>query len=189
LDLGDLNSKINATKKYIEKIVNISKVLVTKQTQVEKTIEKQLTVIENSKESIIEVIKEKKDVLIKEATKITNITCVKCSERHKPKDKALCCDDCSKPKFKVPTSADCKSAGCSSSCVFSNMTCDATGKTVGSCMFPFTYLGVKHKECVNFSPFGLTRRPWCYLDTATNRDEKAAPSEWGYCDCTSIKCL
>lgn len=172
--------------------------MVSHQTQVERTIEEQLSIVTNSHTDVIDLIKEKKSILIREATTLTNITCVKCSDRHKPKDKSICCDDCNKPKFKVPSVADCKSAGCSSSCVWSNSTCDATGKLLSPCMFPFKYLGVEHKECISFSPFGLTKRPWCYTDTEKNRAAmewnpgmetvQTKPSEWGFCDCTSIKC-
>jgi hypothetical protein len=168
--------------------------MVSHQTRVERTIEEQLTLVTNSHTEVLDLIKQKKSILIREATTLTNITCVKCSERHKPKDKAICCDDCSKPKFKVPTEADCTSTGCSHSCVFSNSTCDAAGKTQAPCLFPFRYLGVEHKECVSYSPFGLTRRPWCYTDTEPNRaamdhpEQELRPAEWGFCDCTSIRC-
>jgi len=172
--------------------------MISHQTKVERTIEEQLKMVTNSRTTLMELIKEKKTILIRDSKKLVNITCVKCSDRHKPKDKSICCDDCSKPKFKVPTKVECESTGCSGSCIFSNSTCDATGKPQAPCLFPFTYLGVEHKECISFSPFGLTKRPWCYTDTEKNRAAmewnpgmetvQTKPSEWGFCDCTSIKC-
>lgn len=179
---------VGSTKRKIVTILNISKVIASHQTNIERTITDQVTIVNNSHSQVLKLIKQRKTEILKEATHLTNISCAKCSERVKPKDKAMCCEDCSKPQFKVPSVAECSAAGCDGTCAFGNSTCDAGGKAQPACMFPFTYLGVEHNECINHSPFGLTKRPWCYVKSRGNLAKPDMPTEWAFCDCTSVQC-
>jgi len=166
---------------------------------VERTITNQLTIVNNSHTEVLKLLSEKKTVIIRESTKITNITCKECSAKlDKAKDKEICCDDCQKPKFKIPSQPECETMGCSYGCAYSNSTCDAAGKKMPACMVPFKYLGVTHNECINHSPFGLTRRPWCYVNSEANKAstadvESGMPgaklSDWAFCDCTAVTCI
>jgi len=183
-----VKSAIQATKGYIGKILNISKIIGTHQTNVEKTIENQLTIVNNSHTEVLRLLKEKKSVIIRQATTVTNITCTKCSAKLKPKESEVCCEDCQKPKFKVPSKPECDTMGCSYGCAYGNSTCDAAGKQQPPCMLPFKYLGVEHHSCIMHSPFGLTRRPWCYVNSKANRGADKA-SDWAFCDCTSVQCI
>jgi hypothetical protein len=195
-DTEDLEITIQSTKGYIGKILNISKIITNHQTTVETTIENQLTIVNNSHTEVIKLLSEKKSMIIKKATKVTNITCTECSAKLKGKDKDICCEDCQKPKFKVPSQPECETLGCSYGCAYSNSTCDAAGKKQPSCMVPFTYLGVSHTECIMHSPFGLTRRPWCYVDSEANKAATSAVAsggtkmtDWAFCDCTVVTCI
>lgn len=179
---------VSSSKSYILKVLNISKVITSHQTTIERTITDQMTIINNSHTEVEKLLMNRKTEIITEAKHLTNITCKKCHDTVKPKEKGICCEECTKPKFKVPTSQQCIAAGCRGKCAFGNSTCDAAGKAQPACMFPFSYLGVEHNECINHSPFGLTRRPWCYVRSENNLENKDTPVEWAFCDCTSIQC-
>jgi Zn finger protein HypA/HybF involved in hydrogenase expression len=186
-DTEEVDLALKTTKGYIGKILNISKIIGEHQTTVERVIENQLTIVNNSHTEVLRLLGEKKSVIIREATTLTNITCTKCSAKLKTKDKDICCDDCQKPKFKVPSKPECDATGCSYGCAYSNSTCDSAGKKQPPCMIPFKYLGVEHHSCIMHSPFGLTRRPWCYVNSEANRG--APPSDWAFCDCTAVTCI
>merc|ERR1719498_66184 len=78
---------------------------------------------------------------------------------------APCCEDCDQAKFRVPPEEECQKVGCAGSCAYQNTTCDAAGEPKEGCLFPFTYLGETHTQCVSKSDHGETKRAWCFLDT------------------------
>jgi len=187
-DVEELELAVGAAKNTVGTIVNISKTITDHQKTIERTIEKQVTVVNASHSEVLKLLVKRKELIIKDARELTEITCTKCNANAKTNDTGLCCEDCGKPEFKVPPSADCSSAGCSHTCLFSNSTCDAVGKPQAPCMFPFKYLGMEHTECISYSPFGLTKRPWCFTDTEANRGAGSKPSEWAFCDCAVAAC-
>jgi len=184
----ELELAVGAAKNTVGTIVNISKTITDHQKTIERTIEKQVTVVNASHSEVLKLLVKRKELIIKDARELTEITCTKCNANAKTNDTGLCCEDCGKPEFKVPPSADCSAAGCSHTCLFSNSTCDAVGKPQAPCMFPFKYLGMEHTECISYSPFGLTKRPWCFTDTEANRGAGSKPSEWAFCDCAVAAC-
>merc|ERR1719217_211269 len=104
--------------------------------------------------------------------------------------KTPCCEDCTQQKFRVPPEDECKAAGCKKGCAYQNATCDAAGNPSSQCLFPFTFSGVVHDKCTYLSEHGETKRPWCFLDTATNqRKGQNDLVDWGFCDCTKSVCV
>merc|ERR1719487_544270 len=88
---------------------------------------------------------------------------------------APCCEDCNQAKFRVPPETECKKMGCAKdTCAYQNTTCDAAGNPRDQCLFPFTYQGKVRNTCIDLSDHGETKRPWCYLDTPTNRGKGSA---------------
>jgi len=185
--MEELELAVGAADNGVQTMVNISKTITDRQKFIERTIEKQVLIVNTSHTDTLKLLVERKELLIQDARTLTEQTCTKCNANVKINDTGLCCEDCALPEFKVPPSEDCAAAGCSHSCVFSNATCDAVGKTRTPCMFPFKYLGMEHSECITFSPFGLTKRPWCFIDTESNR-AASKPSEWAFCDCAVTAC-
>lgn len=111
----------------------------------------------------------RKQEIIKESITITNRTCTVCTKnlKQKAKETGMCCDDCNQAKFKVPSSSECAEAGCADedgACVYALATCDSQGAILPSCKFPFTYMGTEHNKCISHSPFGMTKRPWCFVE-------------------------
>lgn len=186
-EVGDLELAVGAAKKGMMNLTIVAKTVVDHQKTIERTIEKQTLVVNKSHSEVLRLLGERKLVVVKDAQKLIETTCTECNAKAKINDTGLCCEDCALPEFKVPASAQCAKSGCSHSCVFGNSTCNAAGRTQAPCMFPFTYLGMEHTECISYSPFGLTKRPWCFTDTESNRGS-AKPTDWAFCDCAVTTC-
>jgi hypothetical protein len=130
-------------------------------------------------ESHSEYVKKIKSMevdIIEEAEYIAKTQCEKRANATKSND---CCADCTKPKVRVPKKAECAKHGCSHTCAFFvGGACDAKGANLGPCAFPFEYKGKKYDTCINQSPFGKTKRPWC----------KVSGDKIGFCDCPAVTC-
>jgi len=169
-----LISKIDTAKINLQEIIVETKEISSKQQLLEKTV-KTLEVKHNTSHTeAVTKIKSMEIDILQEAEYIAKNHCEKRANASSSSD---CCADCTKPNIRVPSKIQCNAHGCSHGCVYHSGACDAKGKKMGHCTFPFEYKGEKYSSCVNLSPFGTTKRPWCKVG------DKVA-----FCDCPAVEC-
>lgn len=168
-DIEPLEEQVKTLEKTVTNLQNVTNEITKHQNHFVVRINTETERVHKKHDEVLKTLTTRKHEIIKESTTITNRTCTECTAklREKAKDTGVCCEDCNLAKFKVPTAEECAEAGCADAdgaCAYASATCDAKGNILPSCKFPFTYMGTEHNQCISHSPFGLTKRSWCFVE-------------------------
>lgn len=162
----ELEEEIRIQEKKVTNIVNTTRKIAEKQQTMEEQFQdKVVDRHEQSGGDFLKLMTEVRRDTIEEAQEIAQEFCIRNANSTGTHS---CCDDCAKPKFRLPSVEQCAEAGCSHMCVYTLGTCDMSGKAAGPCK----------SKCKTSSPFGETKRPFCIAEGGNHL----------FCDCPVIKC-
>lgn len=187
MDVGNIPSQVKNLTKYVQQITATVTNISSNLEIVEKEFKETNITVNNRYKEINALFKDIRIEINQEIHEVVEETCR--ADFHAKS--SPCCPDCKKAKYRVPPKAECTKAGCEHSCVYQNVTCDSAGEKTKPCMFPFKFKGKTYKSCTTKSAFGEVSRPWCFLDTAKNKEasSEADMEDVGFCDCTDIRCI